>query len=246
MIMARRLNPVMWWGGSWFLLLSLVSAQVLAAAEKSKPTLTPTTQPAVAASVQTSVSSWESVGIGRSSKTTRNRPAPAGSASSSYSLWRVIGSLALVLLLIFVVRWLGRHFLGLSSVRDSSGVIQVLCKSVLSPKQRLLLVQVGRRVVLVADCGSQMNALCEITDPEEIAALAGQIQQRKADSSTNAFLSLMGHASKQFEDAERLPQEPADSAPAGQDADPQLNGMREELNGLMEKVRGLSHHFRRD
>lgn len=154
--------------------------------------------------------------------------------------------MAVVLLMIFAVRWFGRRFLGLSSVHDSSGVIQVLCRSPLSPKQRLLLVQVGRRIVLVADCGTQMNALCEITDPDEIAALAGQIQQRKTDSSTNAFLSLVGRASTQFEEAEKPSQEPTGSAPAGQDADLRLNGMREELNGLMEKVRGLSRHFRRD
>lgn len=245
MINAHAINLGMRWGGAWLVLLSLASLQVLAVGN-SPSVATPTTHPAAAEPSQAPANAWESIEIGRSPKAASNRPASTGAASSSYSLWRLMGSLALVLGMIFAARWLGRRFLGLSSARDSSGVIQVLCKSVLSPKQRLLLVQVGRRMVLVADCGSQMNALCEITDPEEIATLSGQIQQHKADSSTNAFLSLMGHASTQFEKAEKSPQDAADSAHGGQEADPQLNGMREELNGLMEKVRGLSHHFRRD
>ncbi|HEX2972374.1 MAG TPA: flagellar biosynthetic protein FliO [Tepidisphaeraceae bacterium] len=205
----------------------------------------PTTLPAVAAA-QPSASVWESTELGRSPKDTTRRPATASSGSSSFSVWRLAGSLAFVLLVIFAVRWVGRRFLGLSPVRDSSGVIQVLCRSTLSPKQRLLLVQVGRRMVLVADCGSQMNALCEITDPEEIAALTGQIEQRKADSSTNAFLSMVGRASAQFEETEKPSPEPDESTPTAPGVDPQVSGMQKELSGLLEKVRVLSRHFRQD
>ena len=172
------------------------------------------------------------------------------SVTSVFNLWRIVGALGIVLGAIFGVRWVGRRFLGLPTARSSSGAIQVLGRSILSPKQQLMLVQVGRRIVLVADCGVQMNALCEISDPEEVAALSGQIQHGKGDSMSSSFLSFLGRAEAPYGASgavERKDEERESVGPGAGGDGPEraLAATREELSGLLQKVRQISRHFRR-
>ncbi|MCY2955383.1 MAG: flagellar biosynthetic protein FliO [Planctomycetota bacterium] len=172
------------------------------------------------------------------------------SVTSVFNAWRIVGALGIVLGAIFGVRWLGRRFFGLPTARSSSGAIQVLGRSILSPKQQLMLVQVGRRIVLVADCGAQMNALCEISDPDEVAALSGQIQQRKGDSMSSSFLSFLGRAEAPYGASGPVESEDQEQESSGPDAgvdtpETAVAATREELSGLLQKVRQISRHFRR-
>ncbi len=186
----------------------------------------------------------------------RTAPSPSSAAPAAspalFNPWRILGSLAVVLGSIFVFRWAGRRFLGLPAAASASGAIRVLCRSILTPKQQLMLVQVGRRVVLVADSGSQMNALCEITDPDEVAALAGQIHHPKHDSMSSAFLSFLHRAEKPYlppdatHQLDQTPSAESDTPVSGDDLPPSaFDSTREELTGLLKKVRTLSRHFRR-
>jgi hypothetical protein len=144
----------------------------------------------------------------------------------------------------------------------SSQAVRVLSRSVLSPKQQVLLLQVGRRVIVVGDTGAQMNPLAEITDPDEVASLVGQVEAEKRPSVTAAFGGLFGRARDSFDaDAEPSPQLPATDVSdegeaegiverrAAQDDQPPvqlgLDEARGELRGLMDKVKELSQQFRR-
>ena len=119
--------------------------------------------------------------------------------------------------------------------------MRVISRLVVAPKQQVLLLQVGKRVLVVGDCGTQMSELSEITDPDEISSLVGQIEQDKGSSQAGAFGALFGRAQKPFEtSADEKP--PATSLPAPAQTDSTSNG---EIAGLMEKVRLLSSQFRR-
>lgn len=180
---------------------------------------------------------------------------PAASATSSlsnnnFSASRVLMALSVVVGTIFVMRWAARRLLGLPANAGAGGAIHVLSRSTLSPKQQLMLIQVGRRIVLVANCGAQMNPLCEISDPEEIAGLVGQLQKRPAESAAGSFLSLFGRAGKRFDEIEQEPElnigiEEEDDSPreAGEDH-AALKSTQQELGGLLEKVRALSRSTR--
>jgi hypothetical protein len=132
-----------------------------------------------------------------------------------------------------------------ASVGRSSQVIKVISRSVIAPKQQLLLIQVGRRIVLVGDCGMQMNALAEITDPDEVASLLGQLRANSAadtlrDSKiSKPFGSLLGRAQRQFDDlpvpAAAEPEDDGDEFIAAG-----VDGTRGELDGLTDKIRMLS------
>jgi flagellar protein FliO/FliZ len=177
-------------------------------------------------------------------------PQPAG-----FGLGNVALSLGAVLGLILVVYWLIRQiFPGVAAARSSQAV-RVLSRSVLAPRQQVLLLQVGRRVIVVGDSGAQMSPLAQIEDPDEIAALVGQIESEKRPAAS-AFGGFFGRAKAPFDSLESDPKpaiddraEPTDDeADAAQEQPPAELGLstaQGELKGLMDRVKELSQNFRR-
>src|SRR5687767_12035066 len=178
----------------------------------------------------------------------------SSSSSSSFELRRVALSLGAVVGLIFLLYWLAKRLFPTVAAARSSQAVRVLSRSVLSPKQQVLLLQVGRRVIVVGDTGAQMNPLAEITDPDEVASLVGQVEAEKRPSVTAAFGGLFGRARDSFDaDPEPSPQLPATDVSdegeaegiverrAAQDDQPPvqlgLDEARGELRGLMDKVK---------
>jgi len=163
-------------------------------------------------------------------------------SSTPVDFRRVAISLGIVLALVFICRWAARYFFPSASVGRSSQVMKVLSRSVIAPKQQLLLIQVGRRLVLVGDCGQQMNALAEISDPDEVAGLLGQLQANSSSESPsrNPFAPLLGRAQRDFEDVPSAADPDEDQTQlvaAGADE------TRNELSGLTDKIRMLSRQL---
>ena len=197
----------------------------------------------------------------RSAPTTQ----PARPVSTpGFDLPRVAGALAIVLGLIFALRWLLRRSMNPASLPGATNAVQVLTRSPLSPRQQLLLVRVGRRVLVVSDCNGQLNSLCEITDADEVAALIGQLRDEKLTSASRSFGNLLGMWRRGAEatdgdgeadgDGEsfpraapevprRYPVSDDDGEPA--DRDPDVASAHSEIQGLMERVRSISHQFKR-
>jgi flagellar biogenesis protein FliO len=164
----------------------------------------------------------------------RNSTASSTSNASGPSATRVAMSLAGVLALIVILFIAARRFLprGAFAQRAGSGggAIQVLARTAISPKQRILLLQVGRRILVVADGGPSLNTLAEITDATEAAALIAQLQSEKL---SGAFTTALGGAMEKFRTAQ--PQSPPSREPQ-----PNLDAMREEIEGLAKRVRGMA------
>lgn len=120
----------------------------------------------------------------------------------------------------------------------ANGALQVVSRVSISPKQQLLLVRVGRRLVLVGNSGVQMNALCEIADPEEAAVMLGQVAAAAPDSASS-FGAVLGGEERQYEVEQQA------AAPDPAEDDPALANTREELSGMLDKVRDLSKQFQR-
>jgi flagellar biogenesis protein FliO len=178
--------------------------------------------------------------------------------STAREATRVGAALAAVLGLIFFLRWAARRLYKVPVTGRPSGAVQVLSRTVLSPKQQLVLLQVGKRVLVVADGGAQMSALCQITEPDEVASLVGQLRSEKESAATKAFGSVFGRMRKRFEaePSEAEPQETSIEPPGKRGSrlditdteEPNVEAIddtRQELNGLLEKVRLVSGQFRR-
>jgi flagellar biogenesis protein FliO len=214
------------------------------------------------ADVQHAPSTMPTTGESRNRATNSNGSGTAGGAggSSAVDLRRVGLSLAIVLGLIFVARVAMKRLFPAVSVGRNSQVIRVVSRSVVGPKQQFLLVKLGNRLVLVGDSGSSMNPLAEVTDPNEVAELIGQLQSESPHSSASAFASIFRKAETQFEPEdepvapptsgqlarrELLDEGSSDRAEEPAMPDRKLVAVASEINGLMDRVRLLSNRVRR-
>lgn len=239
-------------------LVALMAVALLARAGAAQ-TSRPSTAAAGAAALAPTEAAPPSVekGVIRRSTDSTASTRPAGAitpTAGAFDTTRVVLSLLIVLTLIFALRWLSQRLFGKTVASRSSRAVQVLSRNVISPKQQVLVVQVGRRLVVVGDSGQQMNPLCEITDPDEMAALIGQLHEEKRESTAIPFGSLFGRAGSNFEketepqrlvDVAEEEEDSADSSTIGATGPSPGQDPRDELSGLMDKVRLMSRQFRR-
>lgn len=203
------------------------------------------------------------------SATTRPTGTTPANISYGFELPRVLLALGLVLGLIFLLRSGMKKFFagGVAGAASRSCAMQVLSRSPLSPRQQLLLVRVGRRLIVVGDSAGQMTALSEITDPDEVAALVGQLQDEKLTAASRTFGGLFNRVRKGFnghsdpddgaEDANAITVVGADARTGPsfaavrderpeneEDEDASVAGARSEIRDLMDKVRLVTHQFK--
>jgi len=182
----------------------------------------------------------------------------AGTAGSPVGLLQVtlalLGVLGLILAMKIAMRWL---WPGAASQRASRSV-RVIARTPLGSRSALVLVQVGKRLVVVGDCGAQLSPICEITDPDEVAGMLGAIQSERLGSASRRFAVSLGRAQADFEEADgqTLAESTADPAtePAAEPssdsslepAEPEaLANTRQELRGLASRVRTLAERYRK-
>jgi flagellar biogenesis protein FliO len=167
----------------------------------------------------------------------------AGTSESLLDYQRVGLALAIVLGAIFLLRWGGRKMFLLHGQAKGHGGIRVLSRSVLSPKQQLLLLKVGKRLIVVGDSAGHMSALCEITDPDEVAGLMGEVNENRSEPAAKSFRKLFGLAKEPFEQTmadQVVEEEPNIVAPTDD-----MVSTHDEIGGLLEKVRLMRQQFRR-
>jgi flagellar biogenesis protein FliO len=126
-----------------------------------------------------------------------SKPIPTDSHPLSFDSSRVMLALGGIVVLILVLKAALRKFLPGAAAARSTRAMQVLSRCTISSRQQLLLIQVGKRLVVAGDCGTQLNPLCEITDPVEVEGLVARIREEAA-SAAGRFDSLFGKARKEF------------------------------------------------
>jgi hypothetical protein len=122
---------------------------------------------------------------------------------------------------------------------NTTRAIEVMGSHVIGPRQRVLLLRVGKRLILVGHSSAGMNTLCEIQDPDEVASLLGQLAAQSS-AAARPFSAAMNWArGRSDEVTAESTQTPAPSDEAA------VAATREELGGLMDKVRQLSKQYQR-
>jgi hypothetical protein len=94
----------------------------------------------------------------------------------------------------------------------------------------------------VGENGTQMNTLCEISDPDEVAGLVGQLREEKTAAAA-AFSSLFGRFNRRFGPEEERIESDAPSELRDEPEEPRASSARGELDGLRERVRLLAEQF---
>jgi flagellar biogenesis protein FliO len=168
--------------------------------------------------------------------------AVSGSSSPSTAnpldIQRVVMALALVLGAIFLLRWIGQRLLLKSGTLRGNKTIHVVSRSVLSPKQQVIMLRVGKRLIVVGDSGGQLNPLCEISDPDEVASLIGESHKEPAETG-KSFGAMFRRAEEPFTESSEAPAEETPAVGLDEGAT-----TREQINKLMGKVQMMRKQFK--
>lgn len=171
----------------------------------------------------------------------------AGGATSGWlDLTRLGASLGIVLLLVVLVAWGYRRLVGGAPAARSSPAVRVLSRTVLSPRQQVLLLQVGRRVVVVGDSGGHLAPLSEIHDVDEVTAL---LASSLGNDEAGEFARVLGQQQSRLAPgvADAGHEGTADDPPpvvAGE-VEPIPPAIRSEIGSLLARVRALRGQLKR-
>jgi flagellar biogenesis protein FliO len=138
---------------------------------------------------------------GESGESGSGKDAPAGLSPQAFDATRVVLALGGVIGLILVLRAGAKRFFPSAVVSSGLGAVKVIGRCAISPRQQLVVVQFGKRLVLVGDGGSILHPLCEISDPDEAAAIVAQSREETI-SLSRRFESIFGRARKDYNEDE--------------------------------------------
>ncbi len=106
-------------------------------------------------------------------------------------------SLAIVIGLFLGVAVLYRKSLSANLGRGlPKNVLQVLGKTTVAPRQQMLLLRFGSKLVLVSMIQGEARTISEITDPLEVDQLAGLCEGNSTGSATNSFREILTQGAK--------------------------------------------------
>lgn len=167
--------------------------------------------------------------------------APARADDSILDVGRLVMATGIVVTLIFGLRFgLRKMFV---QPKHAGRAVQMLSRTPISPRQQVMLLKVGSRVIVVGDSAGTMRTLSEITDPDEVALVIGQAESATANSAT-AFQSWLGVSRKKYEGEVMPSPEDAEitlsTGPVHQDETAGLSG---EVRQLLERVRSISRQM---
>ncbi|WKY31011.1 flagellar biosynthetic protein FliO [Pseudomonas donghuensis] len=116
--------------------------------------------------------------------------APTASGSAAGQLTQLVLGLLLVLGLIFLLAWLLRRVQ--NAAPGSAQVIEILGSRSLGPRDRLLLIQVGKEQILIGHSPGTIEALHVLAEPVEVPVSARQATPEFAQR----LMELMGKDQK--------------------------------------------------
>jgi flagellar protein FliO/FliZ len=145
------------------------------------------------------------------------RPAAGGS-----SAWvRTTAALAGVVGLIVLLTWGYRTVMGASPAWRTRprhpGLIEVLCRTPLSPRQSLCLVRVGPQLVLLGVTPERVQTLHVISDANVAAGLLGEATRARSDSNSAAFSQTLDREARAYAEPSPESADPAADLKAAHD-----------------------------
>ncbi len=122
------------------------------------------------------------------SMSTSEKPRSSGTVQMFIS---VISSLLIVIGLLLGAAWLYRKATPGASSTLPKHVVQVLGRTQLAPRQQLMLLRFGSKLVLVSNLQGEVRTVSEITDPLEVDHLAGMCESAQAGSISDSFRNVL-------------------------------------------------------
>lgn len=142
-------------------------------------------------------------------------------------------ALGVVIGLILVARWAYAK-MGGQVVARSSPAVQVLSRTTVAPKNHVLLLRVGQRVLVVGDSGEGLRTLANLDDPEEVASVLQSVTSQQEASVSKSFNQLVSRFNGDYEGKAQLAEE------GGDDGEVHTDRTLDALSGLKARLRSLA------
>lgn len=152
--------------------------------------------------------------------------------SSGSTLFDTLTALGVVIGLALLGRWLYTRFTGRTGASRTSPVVEVLARTSVAPRNHVLLLRVGSRILVVSDSPGGMRTLSDIDDPEEVASLIGAVSAAHDSSLTRNFTRMLQGFNGQYDRTR-----PDDEG--GDDHEHTLDRARDSISSLIARVRLL-------
>jgi flagellar biogenesis protein FliO len=130
-------------------------------------------------------------------KSTAAQPSQSPRRSALQIMVSLGSSLAVVLSLFLGLAWAYRK-----SIVKTGGtglpktVVQVLGKTTLAPRQQLVLLRFGSKLVLVSNIQGETRTVSEIVDPLEVDQLTGLCESNRPGSISHSFREILSHGAR--------------------------------------------------
>ncbi|QQE11202.1 flagellar biosynthetic protein FliO [Planctomycetota bacterium] len=153
-------------------------------------------------------------------------------ATNSY-IYQTLIALGIVISLMFFLKWLYSKLTGQVSV-NSASVVQVLARTSIAPRNHILVLRIGSRILICSDSSNGTRTLSEITDPEEVAEMLAHTSAAKDNSLSKSFNNMLGRYGADYDKQGRHPDEGLDTVEF------QSDSARESVSKLLSKVRDMA------
>jgi len=157
----------------------------------------------------------------------------AGASGSGRWILSTITALAVVIGLIFLLRAVLVRLGSAAAPSSRSPLLEVLGSVRVAPRQRVLILRVGRRLVVVAESAAGMTALADIDDPEEVAELLQAAPTATRPGSADGFKGLLQRFGSQYGRNRSTVEDPL----GAEESEFQVDRARDEVSGLLSRVR---------
>ena len=144
-----------------------------------------------------------------------------------------LAALGLVIGLILTAKW-AYVKLGGKVIARPSRAVEVLSRTVVGPKNHVLLLRVGQRVLVVGDSTTGLRTLADLNDPEEVATLLQSVESGKPASVSQGFHDLIGRFNRDYDTQDER------AAEGGDRGEARLDRTRDSLAGLRSRLGNLS------
>jgi flagellar biogenesis protein FliO len=153
---------------------------------------------------------------------------------------RTAGALAAVIALIVLLAWGYRVTIAsgggwrLPFKGRQPGLVEVVSRTVLSPRQSLCLVRIGPRLVLLGVSHDNVRALDVVSDPDLTAQLLGTAARQKPDSQSAAFSQCLESEASSYVVAD----ESADVDETILPEEERVSAVRRQITETLQRLRG--------
>lgn len=155
-------------------------------------------------------------------------------SSDSSWLLQTVTALGVVLGLVMILRRCFSQWMGRPVVAPGSHAVQVLTRVAVAPRNHILLVRLGGRVLVIADSSHGLRTLANLDDPEEVASLLAAVTTSEPNSISRGFASLLQRFNSAYRPNQCISDEGADAT------EHCVDRTRDQVSSVLSRMRVIS------